>query len=443
MKTKNVAVAAALTGAMALTVSTAEAAVGHQGTSTATAAVHTTPGLTPQAAALMKAQGPLISAANRLQKMADADPASGWAGATIDAADGKITVYWHGSLPAIAESELASDRAAGLKVEVAAAAANRKDFQKEIDRLLQNASTTKPLSSTAPVITGMGVASDFTGITVGISQPAAASMTDSVALTRTNYPVLSTAILPLNFATADAPVSDKATRQADTIPYYAGGQTLMGAGGGCTLGYSAWNGGQHGIMTAAHCGWDDFRTGANVSIGRTSKISYSYDEQFIPTNSGVAVWDGTSITDASGAGQFSKVVDSTSGVFNGQWLCMSGAYSGATCNIKVVSNSWSRPVTDADGVTRNATVWTTEKLDHGAAEGSGDSGGPVFSLTADLNRDIAVGLITAHDSNTNVSCAGVPTGTSQWAFNRTCGWRSYITSVTSAASALGLNSVGS
>jgi hypothetical protein len=104
-----------------------------------------------------------------------------------------------------------------------------------------------------------------------------------------------------------------------------------------------------------------------------------------------------------GTGEFSKPVAGASHSYVGDWLCTSSGYSGAVCNIRVTAT--------------NASSWTNEgpkvelvraeQIDHIAPVGQGDSGGPVFSLTADYSKVIAKGIITSADSSAVTTCTGV------------------------------------
>ncbi|GAA4247268.1 hypothetical protein [Dactylosporangium darangshiense] len=72
------------------------------------------------------------------------------------------------------------------------------------------------------------------------------------------------------------------------------------------------------------------------------------------------------------------------------------------------------------------------RVDHAVASGSGDSGGPVFSLPSpDNGKVIAKGIISGGDNGTVVSCGA---GT-------TCTWRSYYADIQESLGWYGLTFV--
>jgi hypothetical protein len=112
----------------------------------------------------------------------------------------------------------------------------------------------------------------------------------------------------------------------------------------------------------------------------------------------------------------------------GDWLCDSGAYSGATCGIQVKATN----VTVNVGYLIYPLVMA-EQVNHTNAIGNGDSGGPVFSTAPwDINKVFAKGTNTAIDLSTAVPCTGVPAGN-----GRSCAWRMWYVDVVNSLAEYG------
>jgi hypothetical protein len=385
----------------------------------------------------MTAQEPLIRAVSRLDALVAKDPNSGFASTRLDTDQGGITVRWHGPVPAEASAEFAQDRADGIRVSVVAAQYSWQLLNTQMQKLSDTTFNLK--TDSGDRIVGVGPNDDFSGLTVTLAPgtlaltqhvselelPSATLSADALA----EFPSLRTSTIPLQIVLGSAAVQFSASRQADTQPFYGGGQILgTQYSNGCSTGFAATKGSQTGIVTAAHCGWQNFTTGNNMAMGRTSNITYSYDEQFIPTSSSNSVWDGLSIA-SPGSTQFTKPVVATGALALNQSLCMSGAYSGAVCGNVVVGGPMNLSLYRPDGTRYTAQLWDIENTNHVAAAGEGDSGGPVFGLTNNFTADVAIAMISAGEPSTGTSCTGVQ--------NRTCSWGVYISSVTSAAAAMG------
>jgi hypothetical protein len=372
-------------------------------------------GATADVVALMKNQVVVDRVADRISSAAPDTEAGGFAGVVVDPAHHALTVYWHGPLPAAVSREVTNAREGGVGVTVASAPYTRTQLLREAERLVA-----AQLAVSAPGRVRVVTAAprpDGSGVTVGASGPLSGSatvpgLTSSVALT----------VEP-----AAAPVP--ATRQADTPPYY-GGAFIRQANGSCTSGFGVTgnNGAATYILTAAHCGQGTWSTGANVVIGSTIPgVDFAHDGELILTSAGSAVYDGASI---AGGDQFYKWVAGASTSHTGDFVCTSGAQSGAICNIRIANTGESFPF---NGHQVNGMV-RAEQQNHTDAAGNGDSGGPTFSLTAGAVSDIARGTISAYDGNQIVPCAGVPSG-----FGRQCSWRIWYPDIMLAMNGLGVH----
>jgi hypothetical protein len=136
-------------------------------------------------------------------------------------------------------------------------------------------------------------------------------------------------------------------------------------------------------------------------------------------DAGATIYTGTGI--ANDVGQTAMNVGGASTSHVGDLVCDSGAFSGETCNIRVAATGQTDTMDDGHGGTVMVTnMVTAEQQDRADASGSGDSGGPYFSLSSDGGHAIARGVVSAHDRSTEVPCSGVATGG-----GRVCGWRSF------------------
>ena len=192
----------------------------------------------------------------------------------------------------------------------------------------------------------------------------------------------------------------------------------------CSTGFAIAIGGVSKMLSAGHCGANGGSAydGGGQYMGTISGDTNAYDTLYINTSSAGRIYDG-----GVGTGEFSKPVVGASHSYVGDWLCTSGAYSGARCNEQVIAV--------------NVTIWVgyyiygmvrAEQVNHTNAVGNGDSGGPVFSLSADPNKVIAKGTVSAIDTSTSVACTGIPTGN-----GRTCAWRFYYADVVNSLNRYG------
>jgi hypothetical protein len=219
--------------------------------------------------------------------------------------------------------------------------------------------------------------------------------------------------------------SDKAAAQPlysrvdDSPPFWGGARLVNGrTGSQCSTGFAIASRatGQRSMLTAGHCGLngDVQYTGTRRYVVGTSTDRFAtQDTMRLPTNAAGRVFDG-----GVGVGEFSKPVAGAWDSFPGLWVCTSGSFSGARCNIVVravnewinTSAGWMGPLTRA------------EEASYQSAAGQGDSGGPVFGLTSDYSRVIAVGTISAGDvGSARANCFGVQ--------GRLCSWRIWFADV--------------
>ena len=133
--------------------------------------------------------------------------------------------------------------------------------------------------------------------------------------------------------------------------------------------------------------------------------AFNSDSLFVPTNSGPAMFDGAPV------GAFSKPVVGWVNNFVGQLVCTSGASTGVHCDIITdLISSTALIQTGPTSFTRvdNLVFGTALGSTTAIAAGSGDSGGPVFTLTSNFSKVKAAGLMSIAQFRVPCNVAGLP-----------------------------------
>jgi hypothetical protein len=402
------ALTAALAGAVVAASATGPAAAG-PGTADIKPAAPTSRAVAPDGPApsgfaswrdLLATQERLRDAATRLDGAVRGR--AGFTGIELSVLDRQVRLYWHGAVPA-AVTESVTGLRGRASIAVKPARYSRHQLNAAAARL-----TGRSGPAAAPVLR-VGIPADGHGLEVGVRGSAVkargslASVAGGVAIDVS---------------------SDQAARplysRLDDVPAFWGGGREVNArtGGQCSTGFAIANRstGQRSILTAGHCGenGDRIDTGTRrYAIGTVTAKVAAADTLHLPTNAGGRIYDG-----GVGVGEFSKPVAAAWDSFPGLWLCTSGSYSGARCNIVIravnewinTNAGWMGPLTRAEHVNRQS------------AAGQGDSGGPVFALTSDYSRVIAVGTISAGDvGGAAAACTGIQ--------GRLCSWRIWFADV--------------
>ncbi|MFF0772172.1 hypothetical protein ACFYUK_25020 [Nonomuraea wenchangensis] len=164
----------------------------------------------------------------------------------------------------------------------------------------------------------------------------------------------------------------------------------------CTAGFGVRQGSNTYLLTAGHCGapGDSFEDpfGQHIGVVPAGGERAAHDLLLIGTTAGGRIWDGT-----PGVNDFSKPVIGWGWTYGGQWLCMSGATSGAVCEYRVDGKLTSVCGRDIYGSSEcwSDLISAQSSREDGALPG--DSGGPVFELDAsDWSRVRAMGTVTGH-----------------------------------------------
>jgi hypothetical protein len=205
-------------------------------------------------------------------------------------------------------------------------------------------------------------------------------------------------------------------RATDTPPFWAGGVARLGfqtCSTGFAVGRQNWFTRTTGILTAEHCargGGVPVTTGAGRVIGTAEVPSpqtaaFNSDSLFVPTNSAARMFDGAPV------GAFSKPVVGWVNNFVGQFVCTSGASTGVHCDVitELISSTALIQTGPSSFVRLDNLVFGTALGSPTAiAAGSGDSGGPVFTLTSNFSQVLAAGMMSIAQFGVPCNVAGLP-----------------------------------
>ncbi|WP_168211547.1 hypothetical protein [Actinosynnema sp. ALI-1.44] len=322
------------------------------------------------------AWGDLLAMQQKLNRAAEQIAAAngdGFAGIIAAPENRELRVYWKGATEGKV-SALVAKLNRTVPVKVLPAAYSLKELSAESARLIKQAG----VKSVAPK-------ADGSGLSVGVDRSIRAQTLNS------SVPIEQT----------DAAPAPAASRENDSPPYW-GGARWRSPDGGCSTGFAVWHGGTTKMLSAGHCGKNGqtAHDGGGDFMGYIEHDDDPWDTLLINTSSAGRIYDG-----GVGVNEFSKPVDHAAANWVGNYICVSGSYSGVTCN----------NVVDEINVTIGIpyTVYgqvRAHQVDHHAAVGNGDSGGPAFDLVPDWSRVIAKGTLTAIDLHAEKPCNGVPTG---------------------------------
>ncbi|NUR29000.1 MAG: hypothetical protein HOV83_24695 [Catenulispora sp.] len=319
------------------------------------------------------------------------DSSASLGGIHVDPQHFTLTVYWHGSLPANETSEIASDRATGMTVDVASSAYTEAELVAESKRLI----LTTPQLQSGTHVSAVSPLGDGSGLTIAITGPSSAKIADPPsgilpAATITKYiPSLHTAYPHKLRRDEDRPSSYLGNGNSN-FNRNSGGPGSYSIPGAyirtwgssfslCTTGFavSINSTGHDGILTAAHCGWTDWYTGTLKSVGRTVSSSTTWDSQVISAYSIDDVWGGPDVTDRYGTRQYTEDVTGKAGSNWGDSVCESGSITGEEC-WGTVSDTNTSTCDDKTHICYNGLV--RAYVNGYQFVHAGDSGGPVYSL---------------------------------------------------------------
>lgn len=171
------------------------------------------------------------------------------------------------------------------------------------------------------------------------------------------------------------------------------------------------NGAAEYMLTAAHCGEGEWRTGAVVSGGTTFQntlgstipgraLAQDGEAIHTPLGSSAFVYVGNSINPDTGDLGSNTVVQvgGAANSFIGDLVCTGGAFSGTICGIRVAATGLAITFDPPANGVGAMTGMVNAQLVGQAAAGQGDSGGPVYAINPGTNTITARGVISAIDA---------------------------------------------
>jgi hypothetical protein len=341
------------------------------------------------ASSLMLAQVPLDKAADRIERAAaGSDGGTGLGGFEVSAASRVLTVYWKGTVPTGVADVVTELRGSGVDVAVKSAPFTQRELR---DRAKQILSQRGMYQSRGFEIDSVAIRTDAGGLDVGGGMSAAAARTTEdggrlPALDGTD----AGRRIPAWMGGSMRPVPY--SRLSDGAPHSAGARIVSNQAS-CTTGFPiSLNADQRTfILTAGHCGtgiWSAFNageaggnanTGSPFVFGSVRGIIRGLDVEFIRSNAVAGTtYDGGVATGTD----LKRPIAGASANRPGDLVCISGAWTGAHCGLRVSGEA----VFPVNGSA--VPMWTACRMVNGAcggvAAGAGDSGGPIFSVaTAD------------------------------------------------------------
>lgn len=305
-------------------------------------------------------QRPLVAAATAIRWEIERHTYPGYAG--IELLDSAVALSWKGAVPPAMTKVIAeASRIAPIRVRPAAYS------------MAELRAAADALRSAQPHAQAIKFRADGSGLVAGMAPTAGAAR--RAALADVGVPV----------TVVEEPALRPTSRDDDWAPW-KGGATIVNAtrSTACTSGFAVRNGSANYLLTAAHCGQagDRFQDGRGEFIGNVGPRHQDHDIELVPTTAvdgHVYVGNPTDNLVAS--------VEGWGWTFVGEYLCQSGATSsrtvgGPVCNLKVLFY-WA----DREDLVE------AEQTEGQPAARPGDSGGPVYSVSA-AGKLVAKGTVT-------------------------------------------------
>ena len=329
----------------------------------------------PAGAKLQIAQAPLVDLA---QAVSDTDPdRAHLGGIQLEVEQRAVHIYWKGEVSDEVYRLVDDARGNGIEATIEEARYAGAEIKRGQDEVLER-------RDSYPGLTSVGPMPDGSGLRVGALDPE--------AFKSDTFPLEATIVKEEQITSA--------ARLNDTAPFWAGGAARPGTGGFCSTGFAVahytWWGAEidRGLLTADHCapgGNVNYFTGAGSFIGTAGPTGFNFlapfsDTQFIKAPSGARAFSGGVGSSAS------RAVAGRTPLWPGMVVCTSGASTGEHCTELVY----------AIGVFAITTSGLVLGMDFafdytagGVAAGTGDSGGPVYTLAwwDPTRKVLAAGMI--------------------------------------------------
>jgi hypothetical protein len=339
---------------------------------------------------LFSRQEALDAVASRVQAASPAG--SGFTDLRVDPAGNAVTVYWKGPVSTGINRVIADARARGIRVSVVRAAYSATELDAQVDLILRDAR-----SASGGRVVSVTKYVDGRGVEVGVS-----GIPGHQAL-GSGLPHLQQARRAGNVTVVKGEPFIEFTREADTPPYWGGALMFRdNYSAGCSTGFATYwpAGNEKFLSTAGHCGTlgSIWTSGAGSVIGRVQHKNTAHDAMFIRTAPAARIYWGPAVFFGR---QSSKPVKGQSQNNNGDFVCLSGALTGAVCSAEIDNRNIVRclPVGGCvnliGAIPRDPTLFVS---------GQGDSGGPVVTLTDNNAGVIARGTISGSYGTVRRDC---------------------------------------
>ena len=330
----------------------------------------------------MAAQEPLVKLAESISKLSQS--AEGLGGIQLDVPRRSLDLYWKGAMPdAVREQITGMARADNLAINIGSAKYSKAELIKISRSVAQNRGSYPGFVFARPSVDGSGIVVGLTSV-------------ENVG--RLRFPDDTKVVKSGEFVPTFS-------RAADTPPWWAGavirGSVL------CSSGFAAFRDKTVGIITAKHCGPAETTyfagalgsPSANLVIGKAEDPKHHggvdvMDAVWIntPALASPVIYDG-----GVGGTEFSKHVVGKHGVYPGMLLCVSGAFTGANCGMIV------RQIDQITALSEGVAVASPDDPNQ-VSVGTGDSGGPVFTLWNNPAEVTAAGMVIGGQNG--VPCTG-------------------------------------
>jgi hypothetical protein len=315
---------------------------------------------------------------------------SDFAGIVVDPARERVAVYWRGSPPPpVVRAIERAHATTGVGVAVRPADHTRRELLRAARVLVAGERLPRETQRLAELAYRIALRPQGDSIEVSVARPDGIDDADLTRWSRRARRALAAAVAVPVRLVVDAPAREFGRGRLNDAPPWRGGAAIVGEGR-CSTGFAVRRAGVRrrgapvGVLTAAHCHGDPhgvFRdgTGSREVGPERGRIDERLDARVIPTDAVEArIYSGG----VGRASEFTRPVRGTGRNHVGDAVCTSGAATGAHCDLVVVNvDSFYRPA--GTGAWYRVVEATARDRDAGVAAGEGDSGGPVFTVTAD------------------------------------------------------------
>ncbi|MFD6185446.1 hypothetical protein [Streptomyces goshikiensis] len=329
----------------------------------------------------MESQARVSEAANEIYRIAQKDPATGYASIVISTAGAGYALSWKGEIPQEVASLVSAHRGKGIRVSVTASKYTFKELDDQARKIIKSGATV----GGAPIVSA-GASSDGNSLTIGV---------DSSRLSARNVlhgqekasaiPSSLSGGMPVTMTEEKAPtdVADPGARYTGPASIgFHGGQFIRTPRGVCSAGFGAHSpqGGTY-LITADHCVngvGDVIKNGLGETIGKVVDVQEASDSALVKVDANLRALDWVYIGYGVGMDPSARRVQGHHQTFLGELLCTNGALMGERCGARVIKvNQW----VTSNGKERN--VDQVEQVAGRYLAGAGDSGGSVFAYGVD------------------------------------------------------------